>query len=176
MHQQDGIIRQSDAKKNRLPNASGNILGTIPLLRLGAIKLEVFIRGILQCIGQRRKEAVVWHLNLFAKVRVERTFWNDDCINIMLTPAHAYFSIEVERSLLVLDGGIGASTGKGFENWVFQHVSVVELQTELPKDPHLCLKPSSLTLIDMHYSNFPRLCFCNKVERHWTGCTAVRPL
>jgi elongation factor G len=76
------------------------------------------------------------------------TFWRDKKVNIIDTPGHVDFTIEVNRSLRVLDGAVV----------VFDGVAGVEPQSE-----------TNWRLADNY--NVPRLCYVNKMDRSGASFT-----
>jgi elongation factor G len=82
-------------------------------------------------------------------------FWGDHRINIIDTPGHVDFTVEVERSLRVLDGAVV----------VFDGVAGVEPQSE-----------TVWRQADRY--GVPRFCFINKLDRtgadFWRGVESIR--
>ena len=76
------------------------------------------------------------------------TFWRDKKINLIDTPGHVDFTIEVNRSLRVLDGAVV----------VFDGVAGVEPQSE-----------TNWRLADNY--DVPRLCYVNKMDRSGASFT-----
>ena len=78
-------------------------------------------------------------------------FWKDHCLNLIDTPGHIDFTVEVKRSMRVLDGGVA----------VFDGVAGVEPQSE-----------TNWRYADEY--KVPRICFINKLDR--TGADFYKDL
>jgi elongation factor G len=109
----------------------------------------LFYTGISHKIGEVHDGAAImdWmeqeqELGITITSAATTCHWKDKRLNIIDTPGHVDFTIEVERSLRVLDGAVT----------VFDSVAGVEPQTET-------------VWRQANTYNVPRMCFVNKMDR-----------
>ena len=109
----------------------------------------LFYSGVVHKIGEVHDGAAVtdWmaqerERGITITAAAISTSWKDHRINIIDTPGHVDFTIEVERSLRVLDGAVA----------VFDSVAGVEPQSET-------------VWRQANKYNVPRMCFVNKMDR-----------
>ena len=116
----------------------------------------LFYTGITYKIGEVHEGAAVmdWmeqeqERGITITSAATKTTWKGHTINIIDTPGHVDFTVEVERSLRVLDGAVA----------VYDGVAGVEPQTEQ-------------VWRQAEKYNVPRMCFVNKLDR--TGANFFR--
>ena len=76
----------------------------------------LFYAGVVHRVGEVHEGNATMDYMVQEKERgititsaVTTAIWKDNCINIIDTPGHVDFTVEVERSLRVLDGGVFVS-------------------------------------------------------------------
>ncbi len=116
----------------------------------------LFYTGITYKIGEVHEGAAVmdWmeqeqERGITITSAATTTHWHDHTINIIDTPGHVDFTVEVERSLRVLDGAVA----------VYDGVAGVEPQTEQ-------------VWRQAEKYHVPRMCYVNKLDR--TGANFLR--
>lgn len=109
----------------------------------------LFYAGVVHRVGEVHEGNATMDYMVQEKERgititsaVTTAIWNDHCINIIDTPGHVDFTVEVERSLRVLDGGV----------FVFCAVGGVQPQSET-------------VWRQANKYKVPRVAFVNKMDR-----------
>ncbi|MDY6907906.1 MAG: elongation factor G [Chloroflexota bacterium] len=126
-----GIIAHIDAGKTTITERM--LFYTGRTYKLGEVDEGT---AVMDWMEQERKRGIT------ITAAATTCYWLDHCINIIDTPGHVDFTVEVERSLRVLDGGVV----------VLDAVSGVEPQSE-----------TVWRQADRY--GVPRICFVNKMDR-----------
>ena len=144
------LAELSKAEHKRLSNIRNiGIMAHIDAGKTTVTERILFITGITHKIGEVHDgEATMDYMEDEQKRGITITSaatqcnWNETQINIIDTPGHVDFTVEVERSLRVLDGAVA----------VFDGVAGVEAQSE-----------TVWRQADRY--GVPRICFINKLDR-----------
>ncbi len=139
-------------EKKHFPIEKVRNIGIIAHIDAGKTTISeriLFYTGISHKIGEVHEGAAImdWmeqerERGITITAAATTTFWNECRINIIDTPGHIDFTVEVQRSLRVLDGAVV----------VFDGVAGVEPQSE-----------TVWRQADKY--NVPRICFINKLDR-----------
>jgi len=117
----------------------------------------LFYAGVVHRVGEVHEGNATMDYMVQEKERgititsaVTTAIWKDNCVNIIDTPGHVDFTVEVERSLRVLDGGV----------FVFCAVGGVQPQSET-------------VWRQANKYKVPRVAFVNKMDRIGAGFFTV---
>jgi elongation factor G len=152
-------IREMNATDTRLAMTRNiGIIAHIDAGKTTTTERILFYTGLVYKIGEVHEGAATMDWMVQERERgititaaATTSFWKDHRINIIDTPGHVDFTVEVERSLRVLDGGVV----------VFDAVAGVEPQSE-----------TVWRQADKYA--VPRICFVNKMDR--TGANYERTI
>ncbi|MCC6315268.1 MAG: elongation factor G [Thermomicrobiales bacterium] len=149
--------KELEAVRTRLANTRNiGIIAHIDAGKTTTTERILFYTGIVHKTGETHDGAATMDFMAQERERgitimsaATTCFWKGNQINILDTPGHVDFTVEVERSLRVLDGGVV----------VFDAVAGVEPQSE-----------TVWRQADKY--SVPRICFINKMDR--TGANFQR--
>ena len=152
-------IKEMNATSTRLAMTRNiGIIAHIDAGKTTTTERILFYTGLVYKIGEVHEGAATMDWMVQERERgititaaATTSFWKDHRINIIDTPGHVDFTVEVERSLRVLDGGVV----------VFDAVAGVEPQSE-----------TVWRQADKY--SVPRICFVNKMDR--TGANFERTI
>ncbi len=151
------LTKEAEEIRNRLAKTRNiGIIAHIDAGKTTTTERILFYTGLIHKVGEVHEGAATmdWmeqerERGITITAAATSCSWNDHRINIIDTPGHVDFTVEVERSLRVLDGGVV----------VFDAVAGVEPQSE-----------TVWRQADKY--SVPRICFVNKMDR--TGANFQR--